>query len=179
MDRYFERFPCVACLLFNNAVNLNYLPCGHAFCRRCLSNMLFLVVRKQCPYPAKCCEPLDFDEVRPWIDRDLNTQYENLILEMNAKSQLYCARKACSTFLPSDSISGEVATCARCGFKTCETCKQAMDLHVQQGSCPENTEDFLVLSMAMGNRWRRCPCGQVLEKFDGCNHVVYVAAHFR
>ena len=170
-----KRFPCMACSLYNEKELICQLSCGHAYCRRCLCKMVFFVLLKQVPYPVKCCRPLKLHEISEWLDNDIYWRYQEITVEIETARKIYCADKKCSTFIGEKLIQCGIGTCQKCGFQTCQSCKQALNLHTKKDVCPPNTEDDLVLTMANHKKWKRCKCGQLVEKEGGCNAMMYVS----
>lgn len=90
--------------------------------------------------------------------------------------QAYCPNRACKDHgkRQEDTVrKDDNLTCSSCGTITCTICKGA----AHYGDCPADTNLQRALETAMENNWKRCKaCGQIVERIDGCNHMIVSTA---
>lgn len=143
--------------------------CGHAYCKTCLQELFELSTRDESLFPPRCCkQPMDIDDVQIFLTKELKDQFQKAKVEFGTKNRTYCSRGACSAFIPSASIEGDLATCQVCLTMTCAICKEG----AHGGDCPEDTTLQEVLAAATENGWQRCySCRRIIEIDYGCNHM--------
>ena len=107
--------------------------------------------------------------------------------ETPTEDRTYCANTHCRAFLsepPRANLSAmpgrkEFKRCIRCHTNTCLSCQGLMGEHNDiHGRCPkavaqEAEEEESTLNLAKQRQWARCPkCKAVVEKTEGCNHMM-------
>lgn len=173
----FDRKACAGCgLLYIIGDTATSLACGHLYCDKCLSKMLYLVLKKVNGFPARCCGvPVRKRQIEVAVSNyDLERQYLRLMRDIISAPRLYCSAKTCSAPISSTDIVDQVGTCSRqdCHVKTCAKCKQDMAVHNDNSSCPPNEEHDSLVALATKERWQKCTgCGNMVERSDGCNHI--------
>ncbi|KQJ98527.1 hypothetical protein BRADI_3g37410v3 [Brachypodium distachyon] len=132
--------------------------CAHAFCGACLAGYLGAKIQDRiadirCPEewcpgvldPALCQGMLP----REVFDRWAAALCESMVL---GAKRVYCPFKDCSAMMVADGHDDEV-TQSEC----------------QLGRGNRGKEDLMMLEMAKGKKWKRCPkCQYFVEKIDGC-----------
>ena len=170
-------YPCVACdeiFTSRDAVYMDF-DCGHAFCLTCVESF-FRSSLKNGQFPPTCCGHLaafsEVARVRSILPQDLRAKLDDRLEEVNAVDRTYCSVPTCSSFMKPAHISGNDATCPVCERVTCVACKAA----AHAGECSDRAEDEAtqqLLHTAMSQGWRRCgKCRSLIERIDGCNHML-------
>ncbi|XP_062196254.1 E3 ubiquitin-protein ligase RSL1-like isoform X2 [Phragmites australis] len=166
--------------------------CAHAFCRACLAGHVRAKVESggaaaavvRCP-DASCAAALDPELCRGALPSDVFERWcaalcESLFL---GARRTYCPFPDCSEMMVADEGEDEGRVtqsecqvcrrlfCARCGVAPWHagvTCDEYGKL--REGD--RGREDMLLLEMANGRKWKRCPrCQFFVEKVDGCLHI--------
>ncbi|KAL9622059.1 MAG: hypothetical protein Q9160_003558 [Pyrenula sp. 1 TL-2023] len=74
-------------------------------------------------------------------------------------ARLYCSAKTCSALISSRDIV--------------DRCKQDLAVHTDDSLCPPDDEEDSLLTLAAKERWQKCNgCGNMVEKSDGCEHMI-------
>ncbi|KAL7898113.1 hypothetical protein HDV63DRAFT_33721 [Trichoderma sp. SZMC 28014] len=165
-----NRRRCIVCNEDFPFVDTLRCPCSHDYCRGCLSNYISKALNDESIFPPRCCgKTIPLDGVNQiFIPPDILGKYRAKELEYGSTNRLYCHLPSCSTFIPTQFIKDEVATCVKCRNRTCTICKGAS--HV--GDCPKDTETANILRIAGDNGWKRCfKCRRLVELSHGCNHI--------
>nr|CAB3481122.1 unnamed protein product [Digitaria exilis] len=166
--------------------------CAHAFCGGCLScyvggKIQDRVPDVRCP-EERCAAALDTELCQGILPREVFERWGAALCEsmlMGAKTT-YCPYKDCSATMLVDDDVGDVGGggaaesecpscwrlfCARCGVAPWHagvTCAE----YERLGKGDRGKEDMLLVEMAKGRRWKRCPkCQYFVEKSDGCLHI--------
>ncbi|KAL7919313.1 hypothetical protein ACQKWADRAFT_301699 [Trichoderma austrokoningii] len=170
MVRVGNRRRCIVCREDFPFVDTLRCPCSHDYCRGCLSSYISNAINDESIFPPRCCgKAIPLDGVNQiFIPADILGKYRAKELEFSSKDRLYCYRPNCSTFIPTQFIKDEVATCIKCRDKTCTICKGAS----HAGDCPKDTETANILRIAGDHGWKRCfQCRRLVELAHGCNHI--------
>ncbi|KEQ81875.1 hypothetical protein M438DRAFT_301409 [Aureobasidium pullulans EXF-150] len=168
---------CVACT--EDAVWFDILaaPCNHQYCRDCVTELFQASMIDESLYPPRCCrQVIPLEDAKLVLHPKLVRDFEHKSIELDTKDRTYCFDPRCSTFIPIDHITDNIASCADCGRRTCAICKVAAHL----GDCPrdEALQEFLQTADDQG--WQRCySCRRVVDLRTGCNHITCpCGAHF-
>jgi hypothetical protein len=151
-------------------VDILQCPCSHDYCRGCLSIYVSKAINDESMFPPRCCgQGIPLDGVNQiFISADILGKYRAKVIEYDSANRVYCSMPNCSTFIPTQFIKDEVATCVKCESKTCTICKGPS----HEDECPKDTATVNFLRMADENNWRRCfKCRRVVELTHGCNHI--------
>lgn len=163
------RMACVSCL--ENCDTMLFVgQCGHEFCLDCTRTMFLGSIKDEELYPPRCCghvvppgialQVLNYQELRDFSER---------ALEWTAKDRVYCADPTCSKFIPPFAIKDDLGTCPQCHQQTHLPCRSLMHPGVD---CPMDENLPMVLGIAEGEGWKRCPhCRTMVELGQGCNHI--------
>ncbi|KAH0334986.1 hypothetical protein KCU81_g9228, partial [Aureobasidium melanogenum] len=110
------------------------------------------------------------------LDPKLIRNFEHKSIELDTKDRTYCFDPRCSTFIPTEHITVDIAGCPGCGKRTCAICKAA----AHRGDCPRDENLQLLLQAAEAQGWQRCyQCRRLVELRSGCNHMICpCGAHF-
>ena len=168
------------------------LPCGHVHCESCLLANFRVTMRSNPFRPVQCCQRIDLTVLRriAGIAAGISS-YREKLTEFDTPNKLYCWDPKCSTFIPPALRAGSdggrrslarSAQCRKCHTKTCMLCNNKFHF----GPCSSISavrgpvirserqvaeEAFQRLRSMMG--WKKCPtCKRVVEKTEGCNHIV-------
>jgi E3 ubiquitin-protein ligase RNF144 len=168
--------------------------CSHAFCGGCLGRYVGTKIQERiadvrCP-EERCGGALDPELCQGILPREVFERWGAALCEamLLGSKTTYCPYKDCSaTMLVDDGGVRDVAEaecpscrrlfCARCGvapWHAGATCAEFNRL----GKGDRGKEDLLLLEMAKGKKWKRCPkCLYFVEKRTGCLHITcrYVA----
>lgn len=165
--------PCVAC---GEAVPQDDVltcppPCNHGYCRACLENLFKAAMTDESLFPPRCCsEPISIEIAGRHLPRSVINDFLEKRVEFETPNRTYCHRPTCSAFIRSESIFRTVATCTKCGNRTCTICKGRS--HPGQTECPEDPSARQMAEIATQNGWQKCkPCGRYIELDTGCNHI--------
>ncbi|RCV31345.1 hypothetical protein SETIT_6G169400v2 [Setaria italica] len=163
--------------------------CAHAFCGGCLARYVGAKIQERiadirCP-EERCGGALDPELCQGILPREVFERWGAALCEamlLGAKTT-YCPYKDCSAtmLVDGDGDVRDVAEaecpscrrlfCARCGVAPWHagvTCAEYKRL----GKGDRGKEDMMLLEMAKGRRWKRCPkCEYFVEKRDGCLHI--------
>lgn len=164
--------------------------CAHAFCGGCLARYLGAKIQGRiadvrCP-EERCCAALDPELCQGLIPAEVSERWGAALCEsmvLGAK-KTYCPYKDCSAMMVvDDDVSAvviEEAECPSCRRLFCARCAVApwhanvacADFRKLGRATDSRREDMLLLQMARGKKWKRCPkCDFFVEKRDGCLHI--------
>ena len=160
---------CIACLESKSFLEVARVPCGHEYCRGCLSGLYEASLTDESLFPPRCCtQKFDMNQLRMFLTSNIVTRFKNKEVEYMTSNRVYCSRSTCSTFIPSRNIDGDHARCSSCKQETCAICK----LPWHTGDCPQDTALQALLQTATENGWQRCTsCHRLIELDIGCNHI--------
>lgn len=163
---------CTACDSEKSLFDIFRAPCGHDYCKDCLSNLFQLATTDETLFPPRCCrQEIPLQLVKLYLSSTLFRTFEKKSIEFKSSNRTYCCQPTCSEFISSDDISGERATCTACGAHTCTICKN--NAHV--GDCPKDAAIQQTVEIAREQGWQRCyRCRRLVELDMGCNHITYV-----
>lgn len=159
---------CVACTEVFAWKELAAAPCGHTYCRECVSGLFRNAMTDESLFPPRCCrQVLSVEKLTPFLGEDLATRFSAKAIEFSTPVRTYCHDVHCSALTPPSSIKGEVARCPECRKKTCTMCKAAR----HRGDCPQDTALQQVLEVTQGEGWTRCICGRMVIHGGACDHM--------
>ena len=161
---------CTACTSAKPLSDLYQTPCGHFYCQKCIQNLFELSATDETLFPPRCCrQPIPLSSIKMYLSSATVQIFEKKSIEFQTQDRTYCSQQACSSFIPKDHTTGELATCGECGTQTCTVCKA----NAHNGDCPQDTETQQILEIARECGWQRCyKCRRVVELEVGCNHIV-------
>lgn len=179
---------CKICLEPSHVHNASR-GCAHAFCAACLSGYISAKTQGgrisdvKCPGDGEdCCNVLDPELCQSIISGEaFEALCAALCMSMveGAGNFCYCPFNDCSEILVDDR-GGDVpeSECPVCRRLFCARCRVPWHAGI---SCAEygqlapgdkGKEDLVVLEMAKGEKWKRCPhCKYLVDKRDGCVHM--------
>ncbi|KAF8769398.1 hypothetical protein HU200_006589 [Digitaria exilis] len=166
--------------------------CAHAFCGGCLSRYVGGKIQDRiadvrCP-EERCAAALDTELCQGILPREVFERWGAALCEsmMMGANTTHCPYKDCSATMLVDDDVGDVGVggvaesecpscwrlfCARCGVAPWHagvTCAE----YERLGKGDRGKEDLMLVEMAKGRRWKRCPkCQYFVEKSDGCLHI--------
>lgn len=159
--------------------------CGHTFCASCLAGYIRVKIQDRiadvrCPEDG-CGSILDPELCRCMLPVEAFEAWCAVMCEsmVRGANKVYCPFKDCSAMMVDD-VGGDVveSECPSCKRLFCARC--GVTWHAGVG-CAEyeqlavgdrGKEDLVVMEMAMGEKWKRCPqCKFLVQKSDGCLHI--------
>lgn len=183
---------CPICL--DNKISENYfeLKCNHKICMECIKNYFEVSIKDgkvksfYCLYGG-CRYEYTSDLIKTFVSKETwakykrykrNQQAQNLLLSNNQCIQ--CPYPDCSDVIEIEGgvFNSALTTFASCSrnHKFCLKCREIEDNH-SPDQC-ESTSDHLynqILKISKKNKFKfkQCPrCRTVIEKDEGCNHIV-------
>ena len=145
-------------------------PCEHAYCADCFAAGVGNALASHAPF--RCCGKVlrAQDGCEDFLDADLATRYENLVLELGTPNPVYCHVPACAQFIPPGNIVADAATCTSCRAVTCRHCKAV----AHPGRfCAQDEATEAVRKLGRAKGWKTCPgCNHLIERETGCLHMV-------
>lgn len=159
--------------------------CDHAFCAACLAGYVGAKIQERiadvrCP-EERCRGALDPELCQGILPREVFDRWGAALCEamVLAAPRAYCPFKDCSAMMLDD--AGEAVTeseCPSCRRLFCAQCAVPWHAGVdcaaykKLGKGDRGKEDLLVVEMAKGKKWKRCPkCKYFVEKSQGCLHI--------
>ncbi|KAM0257584.1 hypothetical protein ACHAQJ_004284 [Trichoderma viride] len=111
-----RRRRCIVCDEEFPFVDTLRCACSHDYCRECLSNYIKKAINDESMFPPRCCgKDIPLDGVNQiFISADLLGKYRAKELEYGSAKRTYCHVPSCSTFIPTQFIQDDVATCIKC-----------------------------------------------------------------
>ncbi|KAL0952935.1 hypothetical protein HGRIS_007148 [Hohenbuehelia grisea] len=182
---------CVACTSTMSSPDLQ-APCGHAWCRSCLTDLVRACIKDETLYPLRCCQQHIPERAALGLitDRRVNLAFRLKAREFAtpALQRVYCPNPRCSVFLGAsldEASSGSntalthgssamafgetTRRCTSCYVSACLQCKSAA--HPGE-SCKQNEALEQVKALAASERWQTCPgCHAIVELHHGCYHM--------
>ncbi|TVU05662.1 hypothetical protein EJB05_48833, partial [Eragrostis curvula] len=187
--------PCGICMdpMAPSEAHRGGAACAHAFCRACLSGHVRAKVEQsaggaavvRCP-DASCAAALDPELCRAALPADVFERWCAALCEalFAGARRTYCPFPDCSELMVADDdVEGSAVVtqsecqvcrrlfCARCGaapWHNGVTCDEYGGL----GKGDRGQEDMMLLEMASGRKWKRCPsCQFIVERTEGCRHI--------
>ena len=180
--------PCKICFTNLDPAQFIYLNCGCIYCIECLNAHFRSGLANRASYPPTCCGPqaIDIAVVQGYLDDDNMIRYHSIQEEFSAGLPLYCASKDCGTTFIGDAAPIDLqgyqtmVFCPGCALETCARCRELRAAHVDNEGvleCPDSLALANVKEMAEEGNWCRCPgCRHLVEKIDGCDHMMYFLA---
>lgn len=160
---------CIACGEEKDFFEVIRVPCDHEYCRGCIETLFTVSMKDESLFPPRCDkQEITLEWVRPFISHKLATEFETKYEELSTKNRTYCHEPTCATFIPEESINGDIATCPECMKTTCKMCKSPS----HTGDCPEDEALQQLIDTADTHQWQRCQqCAAMVELEQGCNHI--------
>lgn len=160
---------CVACSDDKPWYDVVKAPCGDEYCTDCVSTLFENSITDESLYPPRCCrQEIPMKLVKHFLKPGLAHTFAEKKVELDTKNRTYCSAPSCSSFIPSDHIVEDVATCPQCARPTCVTCKTA----AHRGDCPNDTNLQQLLATVEDEGWQRCyQCSRLVDLETGCNHM--------
>ncbi|KAK2036234.1 IBR finger domain-containing protein [Colletotrichum somersetense] len=169
MDKVIKR-QCTSCLDIYFRADMAHCPCRHKYCQICLQTLFETSLTDESLFPPRCCgTSIPIDNYRQFLPSTLVAEFRAKEVELSTPNRTYCHIPTCSRFIPKESIKADVATCKRCGQRTCTMCKGAEH---QNQDCVQDILTQNLLEVAAASGWQRCfSCRTIVELDHGCNHM--------
>ncbi|KAL1837850.1 hypothetical protein VTJ49DRAFT_3323 [Mycothermus thermophilus] len=181
--------PCVCCRdeFPTDSPLLLTLPCGHRYCRDCLTIVIDQSTTDERKFPPRCCmQPIPGSTIQLVLPRDRQAHFVKTALQFSVPwpARLFCPRPSCGEFIPPTSTTTTTpnskpktrrtnpfeTTCPTCHTRACTLCKRPA--HPSGEDCPSDADSAAVLRLGELCGWRRCPrCRALVELREGCAHV--------
>ncbi|KAG2558383.1 hypothetical protein PVAP13_8NG110704 [Panicum virgatum] len=183
---------CKICLDYVPASHVHHAShdCAHAFCAACLSGYISAKTQGgrisdvKCPGDGEdCCDDVLDPELCQGIisGEAFEAWCAALCMSMveGGSNFCYCPFDDCSEILVDDR-GGDVpeSECPACRRLFCARCRVPWHAGItcaeygQLAPGDKGKEDLVVLEMAKGEKWKRCPqCKYFVEKHNGCVHM--------
>ncbi len=160
---------CVGCGDEHHFFDVARWPCSHEYCRACLAELFKTSLTDESLFPPRCCsQAIPVESNRAFLPPKLVGEFLAKKAETETPDKTYCHQPTCSTFIPKQSIQGDVGTCVRCQVTTCVTCKSSS----HEAECPQDDAVQELLRLAAKNGWQRCySCHRLVELEHGCYHM--------
>jgi hypothetical protein len=162
---------CVACDGQVSPVSTWQAPCQRLYCTACLERFFRLSLEDGMLYLPRCCQQvMPRSGVKALASRELVSDFEGKMEELETQDRTYCSDPACSTSIGSNHVALDTSTttCPACEKLTCTTCKSAS----HAGDCPSDPSVQATLALAEKEECQRCQeCGRMIELRAGCNHI--------
>lgn len=139
----------------------------------CINSMFAFAASDECNFPARCCQVLFISDVEQVLRSATRSEYESKAAEyaIPAASRVYCYQ--CTQWIHPDHIGGKMAFCKRCSCGVVETCISCKASAHGAEECIEDPAVASTIALMGWLGWRRCSkCGYVVEKLDGCDHIM-------
>jgi len=164
---------CAACTDSDRYITMHRVPCGHHYCKPCLTRYVVLATNDESLYPPSCCSqkfPLQIGPLRAAVPNSVLIRYDIKAEEYTTENRTYCSFPTCGAFISPKVIDGEseVGFCETCGHGTCAFCKG----RAHEGACPEDEEKNRMMALVKQEGWQRCEnCRRMIERVDGCSEI--------
>ncbi|KAJ5373828.1 hypothetical protein N7517_005834 [Penicillium concentricum] len=166
---------CTGCFQKFPTGKLLTAPCEHQYCPSCLRRMSLTALNSPEMFPAKCCsQEIPTKAVVAVMNSQNKKRYIVRWEENNVPplERLYCPRATCGGWIPPRSPGARLGyrVCPHCRAKVCSKCGDFFHLG---WSCSHDSDTKATLRLAKENNWQRCSnCLYLVEKVDGCNHMI-------
>lgn len=142
--------------------------CGHVWCKACVNRRVRAACENEELYPPKCCQQIEFGQVRGLLDEDLLILYTRKHDEYSSTTRLYCHNITCQEFLQPGSTDLNKVHCSKCGLDTCSRCNRK----AHDGVCPSDLEHETFIEAVSRAGFQQCStCKCTVEKVTGCDHI--------
>ncbi|AEO54765.1 hypothetical protein MYCTH_2297743 [Thermothelomyces thermophilus ATCC 42464] len=174
-----QPMPCICCredfLVGNTA--LHTIPCGHCYCRDCLTIMVEQSMLDESKMPPRCCtQPIPAAIIKTVLPREKQQLFLKAVVQYSTpwEARVFCPNTSCGEFIPPaskpDTKHPFETLCQSCQTRVCTMCKRSA--HQLGQDCPEDKESDAVLRMGERSGWRRCyKCRSLVELAQGCTHI--------
>jgi E3 ubiquitin-protein ligase RNF144 len=172
-------FMCLICMnqkLCNDKLYVCKCEHWHDYCEDCINQYTLYRINQfqevTCPNPS-CDIPLDtslpfFQQLPPRIQERYHHVHQFHLTHQDDNSKL-CPADRCDGVIRKDSPEERVMVCNTCKGAFCSECL----LMEHEGDCDAFQVHFLENNL----NYRKCQCGIIIEKQEGCNHVTCICGH--
>ncbi|KAI1138651.1 hypothetical protein F5Y05DRAFT_413273 [Hypoxylon sp. FL0543] len=167
--------PCEACRDEKHFAELARAPCQHEYCGKCLTQIFQNATNDESLFPPRCCkQPIPLNQSLAFLAAGVVQEFRQKALEYSTPRRTYCHSNRCNVFILPTNYANDIATCNKCGSRTCMLCKGASHI----GDCPNDERLQQVLQLAQEQHWQRCQnCWALVELIVGCNHMTCRCGH--
>ncbi|KAJ7136128.1 hypothetical protein C8R44DRAFT_769764 [Mycena epipterygia] len=171
---------CPVC--FNEVVSPINLPCGHIWCRACLSQYLLAALENR-RFPLKCLgdEAKCIERIPLTVARNIlqSTEFNSVVeaslssyVHAHAKEFHYCPSPDCLQIYRTGP-KGTVVQCPACLLRICPHCHA--EAHDGFTCAEQDGGDRLFKEWAASHDVKNCPgCAIPIERDEGCHHVTCI-----
>ncbi len=145
------------------------LACKDVYCKPCLKEFFLRLIKDESLFPPKCHRQLiDITLIEAELSVEELAAYRRAELEFSSTNRLYCADPQCAAFIPLPQRAEDHASCEVCGATTCVHCKAL----AHEGGCTEDEARQSLVHFADEQGWKACfGCGEMVYRYEGCNHM--------
>ena len=167
--------PCISCLRKTPTTRLVVAPCQHHYCSDCLCRMGKMALKDLDSFPVRCCgQEISVKKVVSNMQGPERDTYRKRSEEyaLPPPERWYCPFPNCGQWIHPRNLTtrSNPLKCPHCDVAICVDCR---DLAHQGRNCAKDPGLAAILSLARDKNWQRCfNCGFVVEKLDGCTHIV-------
>ncbi|KAI8351987.1 hypothetical protein B0O80DRAFT_106591 [Mortierella sp. GBAus27b] len=159
------------------------MPCNHGLCLSCLQSFLTNAANSPqarfptvCPQPG-CRTPIPTESAELVLEPEILEIWYRRLAEVHVANKVCCPKPECRSIIDLDDRDGTAVTCPDCRSSYCASCAvpfhQGMTCEQFQAQGGDSEEDRAMHQLVQDRRWRHCPsCRFVIEKQQGCNHMV-------
>ncbi|KIW15066.1 hypothetical protein PV08_07853 [Exophiala spinifera] len=169
-------FECTGCFEEFRSAETTKLPCGHSYCKACLTTLIMTALQNESNYPPKCClSEIPLSVALQPLDAKQQKMYKNKAAEYSipAQERWYCPNVRCSKWIPPANLRRTRHSdqkCPYCSGKICSICRGSA--HGKSVDCPQDFGLEATISLAELEGWRRChSCRALVERASGCRHM--------
>ncbi|KAF9111405.1 hypothetical protein BGX27_004981 [Mortierella sp. AM989] len=161
------------------------MPCDHGLCVSCLQSLLTNATKTPqarfptlCPQPG-CRTPIPTEFAELVLDSETLEVWYRKLAEVHVANKVCCPKPECRSIIDLDDRDGTAVACPECGSSFCASCAvpfhrgMTCEQYQTQSQGDSSEEDRAMLRLVQDRHWRHCPgCRFVIEKQQGCNHMV-------
>ncbi|KAI8595989.1 hypothetical protein EDD21DRAFT_389672 [Dissophora ornata] len=161
------------------------MPCEHGLCLSCLQSFLTNATQNPqarfptlCPQPG-CRTPIPPESAELVLDSETIEIWYRKLAEVHVANKVCCPKPDCRSIIDLDDRDGTAVACPECRSSFCASCAVPFhqgltcEQYQNQSQGGDTEEDRAMLRLVQDRHWRHCPsCRFVIEKQQGCNHMV-------
>ncbi|KAJ3574109.1 hypothetical protein NP233_g1984 [Leucocoprinus birnbaumii] len=165
---------CIACGDHSDIIEPLIAPCGHQYCRTCVSRLVKVYNSDETLHPLRCCQtaiPISSVELLLSDTNDLS-QFRDKCEEYDTphEKRTYCPQRGCHRFITFTKPPAGSVTSRRWAVAVCVLCKE---LAHPGEHCDEKENTSKLHELVKEKQWQTCSnCHSIVERIDGCLHMI-------